>query len=265
MTYETKRVLVTVKAYPVESKKNGEVVCMAGITDEGEWIRLYPVPFDLFRGGHRKLKKFTWIEVECKKDVDMLGRKESHKIRHNTIKVVDRSLAPKRGVPWEARNAAMLPKLSQSIEELDQKFKDDRTSLGLIRPREVMRFIKKRELTEEELAGPQHMQQTLDGRIFKPLQDIPHVFQYIFRCNDAACYPAKPQPHKILCEDWELYESLRAWKSRYETRELLWEKLHEKFYDWMVDTRELFFIMGMFSRFPSWLIIGLYYPPKGSC
>ncbi len=46
MTWEKKRVLVTVKAYPEKSKKYGEVVCTIGLTEEGEWIRLYPIPFN---------------------------------------------------------------------------------------------------------------------------------------------------------------------------------------------------------------------------
>ena len=30
----------------------------------------------------------------------------------------------------------------------------------------------------------------------------------------------------------------------------------------MLESRDLYFYMGMFSIYPTWLIIGLYYPPK---
>ena len=50
MTWEKKRVLVTVTAYPEKSKKYGQVVCTIGLTEEGDWIRLYPVPFNVFSG-----------------------------------------------------------------------------------------------------------------------------------------------------------------------------------------------------------------------
>jgi hypothetical protein len=40
MTWEKKRVLVTVTAYPEKSKKYGQVVCTIGLTEEGDWIRL---------------------------------------------------------------------------------------------------------------------------------------------------------------------------------------------------------------------------------
>ncbi len=39
MTWEKKRVLVTVKSYPERSKKYGVVACTMGLTEEGELIR----------------------------------------------------------------------------------------------------------------------------------------------------------------------------------------------------------------------------------
>lgn len=64
MTWVRKEVLVTVKAAPQTSKKHGDCVCTAGITREGEWIRLYPIPLRLFQTG-KGFKRFDWIEVEC--------------------------------------------------------------------------------------------------------------------------------------------------------------------------------------------------------
>lgn len=39
------RVLVTVLTYPHPSAKYKELVCTAGVTAAGEWIRLYPVDY----------------------------------------------------------------------------------------------------------------------------------------------------------------------------------------------------------------------------
>ncbi len=66
-----------------------------------------------------------------------------------------------------------------------------------------------------------------------------------------------------MCEDWELLESWRDWKSKYKTTELLWQKIKQKYFEWM-KTRNLHFIIGTESRFNKFLIIGVYYPPKGS-
>lgn len=102
MTWQKKRVLVTVKAAPERSRKYGECVCTAGITDEGEFIRLYPISLDVFRNGPR-FKKFNWIEVECERvEGEKLGRKESHRVREGSIRIVDTSLS-KSPVDWNGR------------------------------------------------------------------------------------------------------------------------------------------------------------------
>ena len=64
---ETKKVLITVKAYPNPSKKYEETVCVAGIdVDNGKWIRLYPITFrDLDE--NRRFKKYSIIQVRVKK------------------------------------------------------------------------------------------------------------------------------------------------------------------------------------------------------
>ena len=64
-----------------------------------------------------------------------------------------------------------------------------------------------------------------------------------------------------MCEDWELLESWRSWKNKYKTDQLLWQKLKERYFDWM-KKRNLHFIIGTESRYNKFLIIGLYYPPK---
>ena len=76
MTWEKKKVTVVTKAYPEPSSKYGQVACTAGITEEGEWIRLYPIDLTHFIGAN-KISKFDIIEVEVKPDHDKLSRKEA--------------------------------------------------------------------------------------------------------------------------------------------------------------------------------------------
>jgi hypothetical protein len=65
MQWTTKKVLVTVKAYPNPSKKYGETVCVAGIDlGTGKWIRLYPIQYrDL--EDEKKFKKYSIIEIKA--------------------------------------------------------------------------------------------------------------------------------------------------------------------------------------------------------
>ena len=38
-------VLITVMTYPHPSQRHQELVCTAGITEAGEWVRLYPIDY----------------------------------------------------------------------------------------------------------------------------------------------------------------------------------------------------------------------------
>ena len=139
MSWEKKKILLVVKAYPESSKKHGSVVCTSGITEDGEWIRIYPVPFENFRGTS-KIPKYTWIEAEVKKATDeKLKRKESCKLRQDSIKIIDDSLT-KKPVKWKERNKIVLSMVKSSIEDLQIDFKDDKTSLGLVKPSIVHDF-----------------------------------------------------------------------------------------------------------------------------
>ncbi len=44
-TMERLRLLITVKTYPIPSKKYDELVCTAGVDETGDFFRLYPINF----------------------------------------------------------------------------------------------------------------------------------------------------------------------------------------------------------------------------
>jgi len=60
---ERKRIYITVKTYPTLSEKYDELVCTAGICEDGSWIRLYPLPFRKL-DNEQKYKKYQWIEAD---------------------------------------------------------------------------------------------------------------------------------------------------------------------------------------------------------
>ena len=242
------------KAYPEYSKKHGSVACTAGITDNGEWIRLYPIDIRHFIGQY-KISKYDLIEVECKPDSDKLGRKESHKIRPDSIRIVDKSLT-KPKIDWQKRNNIILPMIDNSIEVLQDKYETDKTSLGIIKPFKLLDFQKTENLEVYENTS-WSFAINLDGEVIPKVTKIPHVFKYHFKCNGC-----KELTHNMQCEDWELFESYRSWGGRYKNTNILWEKLKGKYFYWMIKNRELYFVMGMYSQYPTWFIIGLYYPPK---
>jgi len=59
-----------------------------------------------------------------------------------------------------------------------------------------------------------------------------------------------------------LIEYFRKLRKRYESPEILESKLNAKFFDWMINKRDLYFIVGTIWEYPTLIIIGLFYPPK---
>ena len=176
MTWEKKRILVTVKAYPERSKTYGTSVCTAGITDEGEWIRLYPISMLPFIG-KQKISKYFWIEAECKKNTkEKLKRKESYKVRQDSIRIVDTSLS-KPKVDWDGRKGLILPHVDPSLEHLAERFKEDKVSLGLIKPKELMKFYTTEE--PELVESTNEFIHALTGEMIPVVNQIPHILKLI--------------------------------------------------------------------------------------
>lgn len=255
--YEKKKVLLTVKAYPEQSSKYGETVCTAGITEDRKWIRMYPVPMELFRRPN-SIPRYSWIEVECKKATgEKFKRKESYKIKPSSLRIVDRSLT-KRPVKWEERSKIILPLLDDSIEQLEEAFKNDRTSLGLVKPETVLDFYETGKMRDYEKDINLSIQMTIFGEKRPELEKLPHMFRYKFRCSTENC-----GGHDMTCEDWELFQSFRSWRYKYPDHRTLWEKVYQKYYIEFTQKYDLYFYMGTHSIYKAWMIIGLYYPMKG--
>ena len=77
------RILVTVKTYPHPSKSYQELVCTAGIRENGSFIRLYPVDFR-YRLPHQWYEKYQWIEVDITKN-ESDPRPESYRPKFDGI------------------------------------------------------------------------------------------------------------------------------------------------------------------------------------
>lgn len=259
MSWVERDILLVVKTYPERSKKYGNTVCTAGILeDTNEWVRIYPINFDVYN--RLNLKKFIRFRAKLKKDRgDYLGRKESHKIDQKSIKVIDDYLTKtkKKGV-WEERTRILEKTLSPSLEDLKLKFDKDRTSLGLIRPEvDSIKFIISKPVDEIEVDVMNTIQLNLFGGKLKKVDVIEKAFSYQYKCGGKDC-----NSHKMICEDWELIEAFRKYKKIYSNPEKVENCLKYKFFYERISKSDLYFIVGTYWKYPTWLIIGLFYPPK---
>ena len=257
--WQKKRILVTVKAYPNPSKQYVETVCTAGITiDSKEWIRIYPVPFrDL--DSKKKFKKYDIIEANIKKATGDT-RPESFKVDADTIRVIG-NVGPENN--WVKRNAYLIPLVSSSMCEIEERCKSNNLSLGMFKPRLPLKFTCERinrPFKPGALAG--YSQLSLFNPIKKVLDRIPYVFRYEYHCQGVSTC----RGHKQCILDWEIAEAYRNWKINYPIEKELLDKIREKWLETMfAKDRNSYLMVGNQHRFKTFMVLGVYWPPaKGS-
>src|SRR5947209_8730000 len=107
--YELKRVLITARTYPAPSQRSVEVSCTGGITEEGAWIRLFPVPYR-FLTTDRRFSKYQWVEARAAKSSD--PRPESYRVDVDSIAIQSGPLPT--GDNWQARKDSVYPLMAPS-------------------------------------------------------------------------------------------------------------------------------------------------------
>lgn len=238
------RALLLCIAYPEISTKYEIKYCMAGVTEEGEFRRIYPVPLRIYK--RKDFHKRRWLEYEVISKGDR--RKESMKINPKGIQIGDEMAYD------DVRD--ILESKATTLEELQDAQKKDNTSIGIVKPlvddfslREDPDRIKQKLRVEA--------QRTLFGRRL-PIRIIPHWSGYSFRCSEDC------SGHKILCEDIEV--GMLYWNclKRYREIDEVESKMREKLVSWMREKRDLYFMLGTHFRWGTWLIISILYPPKKS-
>lgn len=255
--WSTKRVLIVVRTYPVPATKGIEVSCTAAITEDGKWIRLFPVPYRLLRPD-QKFQKYQWIEVSVQRATKD-PRPESHHLNRETIKLGE--LVPANG-NWAARKALLKPLMRASMcgirAELEAK---GHPTLGLFKPKTIKRLII--EKTDSDWTPEQKVilsQKTLgfDEMPKEELEKIPFNFVYDFTCSAPGC-----RGHRMGCTDWEMAEAYRRWKTKYRAG---WEaKFRERFERDMIEKFDTHFYVGTLHQHPkNWMIVGLFYPPPSA-
>lgn len=259
MAFKKVEVLIAVKAYPNPSKTLGEAACIAGVSRDSKWTRLYPIPFrDL--DDQQQFKKYQWVEVkydETKKKND--PRPETIRPITDSIKVISEPLSTDNG--WAARKDVVMPLLRPSMCEIQQAQAKDSTSLGFFRPKEVTDVEAEAEetpdWTEAQLAklGQRDMLLTREKR---PLEKIPYAFHYRFRCDGCRT----KEPHRMKIIDWELAELWRGYRRGHSEAATV-EAVRAKYLDELCGkSKDPHFFTGNMQAYPkTFLILGVFWPP----
>lgn len=264
--YNKKRIYIVVKTYPTISKEYSELVCTAGILEDGSWMRLYPVPF-------RKLDidqeypKYTWVEINATRNTADF-RPETYRPDLSTIVV---EATPKK-VDWDERRRIIFKnkKIYTNLQELIDKAKSDATSLAVFKPAKVLDFTieeVERDWDPNKLAILKGLSQQLNffqtpeeiEEEFKVVHKVPYKFSYKFEDNSG-------KQSTMMIEDWEIgmlyFNCLnRAGGDEIEAK----AKVKEKYLDSFLK-KDLYFFLGTTKQFHNvapnpFIIVGVFYPP----
>lgn len=268
MMSERKRIYIAVKTYPTISEKYSELVCTAGVLEDGSWIRLYPMPFRLLNND-QKYPKYAWIQAKIEKNRSDF-RKESFRPTTSSIVVEPRPQKPN----WDERRKILFrnKQVYTNLQEVISKAqnKSDPISLALFKPTRITGFkieADSRGWDAEKLASLHAQSQQLNlFQTMKEIEDefrvvpkVPYKFSYCFEDDTG-------KKSKLMIEDWEigmLY--FKCLKTANGDEEIALSKVKEKCLDYF-STRDIYFILGTTlknhykSRNP-FIIIGVFYPP----
>jgi len=262
---EKKRIYIVVKTYPTISKEYSELVCTAGILEDGSWIRLYPVPFrklDI----DQKYPKYTWIQIEVTRNTADF-RPETYRPDLSTLLVEPRP----RKIDWDQRREIVFrnKKIYTNLQELIDKAKSDGTSLAVFKPTRVFDFTVEaveRDWDSDRLAILQGLSQQMSlfqtpeeiENEFKVVQKVPYKFSYKFEDDSG-------KQSSMMVEDWEigmLY--FHCLKSAGGNERVANEKVKTKYFHEFIQ-KDLHFFLGTTKQFhyvaPNpFIIIGTFYP-----
>ncbi len=240
-----------------------QVLLCPAMTEAGEFVRLFPIPFRDLENPNQ-FSKWQWIEALIKKATDD-HRKESYKISIDTIKPLEKVSSKNR---WKDRYYWIdrLP-VFETFDEIRLNQESLNVSLALLHPFSVTALeIKEsdKEWNKDEIEKLTRHEQGLfesnnNNSSKKLLRKIPYDFYYHYTCkdNNGVVFNYK---HKIV--DWELgalyWTCVKDYGDKWE------EKLRQK-YEKDLAQKNLYFLMGNIHRFQNqWLIISVIYPPNRS-
>jgi hypothetical protein len=241
--------------YPHPSEHYQELVCVAGVTERGQWVRIYPVDYR-YMDQDKRFQKYQWIEVGLfpyghRTDT----RKESRRPNLDTLKKLGEPLSTKDA--WKERREIVDALRHCTVNQLKSLYEKERTSLGIVRPKQILDL---KVSSTDRVWKPTWRNLFFQKRLFgkqKPLCKIPYQFQYSFECEDSE------KPHQAMIEDWELGVLFLKEKERLRSEEAAAQSIRRKYFDEMCrDDKDTRFFMG--TRFPynTWLVIGVFWPPK---
>lgn len=237
------KMLITVKTYPTLSKRYKETVCTAGITEDGDWRRLYPIRFR-YLDEEKKYKLYDHIEITVD-ETSSDGRPESRRPQTETIRVIQQVKSWSNRVEW------VKPSIMQSMDELISA----QRTIGAVKVEKVEEFYWKSVAPDWSESQKELLRQDGLWSIHEPqkLQKIPYEFRIKWIDSDGASYDNMFISWEV-CQTWRTYQ--RTYEKPLETMRDAWMSRFQK-------AGMLAFYMGNSRSHPqNFMICETFHPPK---
>ena len=231
----------------------------AGVTEDGEFVRLYPINFRDLQYA-QQYKKYQWVEVKVSKH----GRRDTRKESYRPVSEIKILSDPIKANPgnWRERSRFVLPHQAASMEELKDHQDKDRTSLGIFKPKVVHDLVISPDDPEWK---PEYLQELKQKRIWetrkaslRPLRKVPFRFHFRFECDDPRCNGN----HRMSIHDWEVGALFWGCVDRGDSHEVAAQKVKDKFFSEICGPdKDTYFFVGTVHGHPrSWIVLGTFYP-----
>ena len=262
------KILITVKTYPQPSNDHGEVVCTAGLLENGRWVRIYPVASSMY--DDKKYPKYSWVKINLIKHPHDT-RAESYMPRLGLDEPIEFINRLGTDDYWAARKEYVCKEVFTSMRDLLTLYRSEDRSLGTLKPLKIVDFVI--DETEREWK-PQWQEKLKQMRLFdiaddcvaKPrrvIRKVPYTFKYRFLSEGDS------NPRELSIRDWEIgtlfWNSLRQADGDEEIAKSL---VRQKYFDEFVSQKDILLFLGTTYEYHKrrvenpFMIIGVFYPTK---
>ena len=264
------KLLIVVTTYPLPSRSYDELVCTAGVLENGEWIRIYPVPLKFLKGlrndGKIETFKYNWIELDLAKRQDDF-RPESHSpldYSFSNVKILGKIDTKSN---WEERKNYCLTNIYTNKSKLIADSKHPKNlSLATFKPTKIVSF----EIEEDEREWKNEWKELRkQGDLFEAdkspeiqIPKLPYKFSYKFLDDEGVS-------STLMIEDWEIgalyWNCLRAAEGN---ESIALDKVREKYEREFLNEKDISLFLGTTKEWHMrrannpFVIIGVFYPKK---
>ncbi|MEW2920974.1 hypothetical protein AB1A65_05855 [Muricauda sp. ANG21] len=263
------KILITVTTYPLPSRSYDELVCTAGILEDGSWIRIYPIPLSWLKQVKRDtgFQKYTWIELDVKERTDDF-RPESHSPTNYDVKILSNPLNTKNF--WQERKKFCLKNVyTNKAKLLSDSKQPQNISLATFKPFEIIDFVIEEDSREWKNEWKDLRKQTdlfaeVDSNPEKIIPKVPYKFSYTFVDDEGIS-------STLMIEDWEIFQLYwNCLKQSNGNEKQALDLVKAKYFDEFTTKHDIHLFLGTTMqwhrrRAPNpFVIIGVFYPKKKS-